>query len=321
MKKNLIYFFVFIAASIFYFWHYRPIHIHPERDGYTMGDFQIHWYGAEKITQLQNPYAFQNYQEFRDTYSNAPVFAYAISLLMNPKKGFEFAIKRWEHMHYVFVILIFVLLYFILKKNYPMFCSRKIFYLIPLLFTLKFFNRTLHNGQIDIFILLLFLGVLFLFLHRQKFLSGVVLGIALLIKTHMILYFCIYFLYKREFKFILGIILSFVALSFLPGLTYGFDQALIWIQQWISFLVIRSRHDTLFLNEEQSIVGLFEYVQNLIYPYIPVLHYISMALGLVYLFIFDKKLSVKLSNTESFFIGFSLCTLASLIFQMHVLKN
>ena len=90
MKKNLIYFFVFIAASIFYFWHYRPIHIHPERDGYTMGDFQIHWYGAEKITQLQNPYAFQNYQEFRDTYSNAPVFAYAISLLMNPKKGFEF---------------------------------------------------------------------------------------------------------------------------------------------------------------------------------------------------------------------------------------
>ncbi|MCC6600091.1 MAG: DUF2029 domain-containing protein [Crocinitomicaceae bacterium] len=100
------------------------------------------------------------------------------------------------------------------------------------LFLADHFERELHIGNVNVFLLILSFLVFLLMTERKILIAGILYGFILLYKPHFIILFP-YFFWRREYKLIVSAMLFFGVGLLLPALLKGWYQNMELLGQWI----------------------------------------------------------------------------------------
>jgi len=307
-----------ILISLLYFFHYNDRHLNPPWDGYRIHDFYIYYDAAKEMKKDGNPYAFK---KFSTSYTYSPSFLYLLESWIAPRH-LDHAIIRWEIANYFFLVMIFLLLFLILKKIRPQLDSYFWVMLLSGLLTLRYMDRTLNMGQVNLLILLCIMASLLFKLYGRSVISSFFMAVIMLMKPHLVIYFWFFFLFiHRDIRWVAASCLSFIALNALPALHYGIPHTAFLIQEWLKLLLLRGGGDSTLLSaKNHSILGVLSYV-------IPantsswIIFLLLYAAGFATLSIYFKRLSLDSSKSESILLGFTAATLITLIFSLHVIQE
>ncbi|MFB3895817.1 MAG: glycosyltransferase family 87 protein [bacterium] len=150
---------------------------------------------------------------------------------------------------------------------------------------------TLFKGQANVLILVL-LGLSLLYFYRNRqYLSGIILGIATMIKI-LPGFLIIYWLWKREYKLAIAAIATIITISLLTILILGLPMHITWVKQTIRYSQYIQTHWNY-----QGNISLFamlreSQVHGLVPPFIPasILQYIvTIGVGLSVLLVIPRR--------------------------------
>jgi len=307
-----------IVLSLLYFFHYNDRHLNPPWDGYRIHDFHIYYDAAKKMKKDGNPYTFK---KFSTSFTYSPSFLYLLESWIAPKH-FDHAVIRWEIANYFFLVMIFLLLFLIIKKIRPQLESYFWVMLLSGALSFRYIDRTLNMGQVNLLILLCLMASLWFKLHGRSIMSGFCIAVIMLMKPHLVIYFWFFFLFiHRDIRLVAVSCLSFIALNALPALHYGIPHTTFLVQEWLKLLLQRGGGDVALLSaKNHSMLGVLSYVIPANTPSW-IIFLLLYAAGFVALSIYFKRLSHDSAKSESIFLGFTAATLTTLVFSMHVIQE
>ncbi len=166
-------------------------------------DFSVYYYGSKYFISGKN--AYEMGKNLYSGYSYPPV----VLLLFVPFTMLPFASAEflWTLLNFVFLFVSLFMLAKIFSISWHSKMSLLLMSLVFISFPTKF---TFGMGQINIFILLLMVLSLWFLKQKKEMLSGVFLGVSLMIKFFPIL-LPFYFLVKKQTTIIVGLIFSIIA--------------------------------------------------------------------------------------------------------------
>jgi hypothetical protein len=165
--------------------------------------------------------------------------------------------------------------------------------------------RELHMGNVNmIVVLLLSMGLLFT-LENNAILSGICIGIAIMIKPYFLLLMLPLFLYKK-IKTMQGIVAVLIFAVIVPFVVFGFFEGASLHQQWIASMV---QHNT-YITSNQNIQAIIAYYSNSSISN-SVQYYVMLIIVIAYVgfFYYSRRLGKKWQLYEkvertSFIIGY-----------------
>ncbi len=111
--------------------------------------------------------------------------------------------------------------------------------LLSFLITAVHIHRELELGNINLLLLLILLGSLHALLVKRHIFSGVLLGIAILVKPHFIV-FLPWLLLRKEWRAIAIVPVCLIAGFLLPVLITGWEQNLAFHREWLQTMLVHN---------------------------------------------------------------------------------
>ena len=177
-------------------------------------DFRVLWLAADDLIKGLNPYV------------NPEIFTgvgYPVNTLLF---YIPFTFLPYQIAQNVFSFISFFCLYFsvwislrILKIEAKLFIATLILFLSLVSFPVKF---TFGMGQNNILVLAMLLVSFWFFLKKRDIVSGIILGLAIGLKT-IFLFFLLFYFLKKKWKLILTSLITMVLLVFTTGFIFGWD--------------------------------------------------------------------------------------------------
>lgn len=209
--NQLLFLLSIVFCLVFFLWLLRALFLgfYPDFSGY--------YYGSKYLFSGLNPYLGGGSLYTQYVYPPVVLILFFPFTLFN----FQTAEIAWTILNF---ILLFASLFYLSKIFSINFFSKTNLLLMSLVFISFPTKFTLGMGQINILVLWLMVYGIWLMKKRKEFLSGIFLGVSLVIKLFPIL-LPVYFLLNFNKKILLGMFVSFIApvllvLFFIPQKIY-----------------------------------------------------------------------------------------------------
>jgi hypothetical protein len=191
----------------------------------TFPDFTVYYYGSKAFLSGANPYIKQ-----ADYFSNY-VYPPFVLLFFVPFTYLSIVIASYVWTSVSLASFVGSVVLLLRMHKIRLFTNKALLFVIfaMLAFPVKF---TLGMGQINLFILFIFLLGVTYYLDGKKKLSGVFFGLTLALKFFPVILLA-YFLFRKEWKVFVFSCITFVLLCVLALLFVGFDMYKFYILQVI----------------------------------------------------------------------------------------
>ncbi|MFP4081865.1 MAG: glycosyltransferase family 87 protein [Candidatus Aminicenantes bacterium] len=209
---------VLVFLIIYFFWVKKD-----------MSDFAVCYQGGQRIMDGEILYRTA---DGHMQYKYSPVSAVFFSF---------FTLFPYETAKFLWYLLELILLFFVLSFSYDLLPSKQkpkgTVILFSFLILLKFSAREIELGQVNIFIIFLFVVLLQAVLKKNEIVGGLFWGFSLFFKPYGLVFFP-YFILKKRMKLIaagsITVILGFLS----PVLFYGFKGSREVLKEWLQTLSI-----------------------------------------------------------------------------------
>ncbi len=204
-------------------------------DRFKASDFRVYVTAAERLLSGENLYRPE--QDGHYYYKYSPTAA----IYFLPYTAIPYVYAR--AIYWIFLTLIFLLgCYMCISlvrpwyKELPPKTINNVVLIVTCIIGVKL-QRELHLGQVNHLLLLMYIGMIYLWRNKRELFISLLWAMALFLKPHCLI-FLPYFLVKKKFK-IVAMFLVFAAVLFIaPSVFMGFDMAIDQQQLWFHELAI-----------------------------------------------------------------------------------
>jgi hypothetical protein len=202
------------------------------RDG--VSEFEI-YYNASGAFLEGKPLYGQVFNGTTGTYTYAPFTAILFSVFhLFP---YSFAISIYYFLVLAGYMLFTLSLVYFLEKEYQLVPKNRgwLLFLITA-FMFDHFERELHIGNVNVFLLIMAFWVFFLMRRDRPVYSGIVLGMMMLFEPYTLIIWP-YFLYRRNYWMVFSGLMTFAVGLVFPAFFHGLSNNLTLIHQWFDVLL------------------------------------------------------------------------------------
>ncbi|MEW6455648.1 MAG: glycosyltransferase family 87 protein [Acidobacteriota bacterium] len=222
-RKEFLYFFVFfiifISLTLIYFLKVKK----------EMVDFSVYYKAGERIINGESLYRIEDghYQ-----FKYPPFFAFLFSFI----SFFPLNIAKliWFYLEIIASILIF---YFSIKLINRDDARNLMVIFLSFLILAKFYGHEINLGQVNSVMNFFLILMVYFFVLKKDFLSGLFLSISVIIKPYYSI-FLIYFFFKRKIKLVLSSLIFTTIFFFIPTIFYGLKGNFLEVEKWIKNLSV-----------------------------------------------------------------------------------
>jgi len=204
-----------------------------------MVDFEVNYVAGQRLSLGETLYRVEDeHYQFKYSPFSALLYLPLSHLPLTVAKGLWF---------FLIIVSTSVLVY--LSRSLLHIQNKLWLTLFPLLILARFFLRELQLGQINAFITMILMLMIWSILRennashhpRTIFWAGVLLGLATALKPYALIFFP-YLLIKKKWKSLIYAAVFLILSLFIPSLFYGLNGNLRVLQEWISTLSRSTPH-------------------------------------------------------------------------------
>ncbi len=206
-----------------------------KNDRFNASDFRVYVTAAQRLIDGENLYRPQ--QDGHYYYKYSPTAAIYF-LPFAPMHHFVAKVVYWLFLTGVMLLGFYMCVSLIrpwYREMSPQYLNN-IIMIVALILGVKI-QREFHLGQVNHLLLVMYIGMIYLWRAKKEALVSMLWALALFIKPHCLI-FLPYFLVKKRFKIVAMFILFAAILFIAPAVFFGFDMAVDQQQLWFNELLI-----------------------------------------------------------------------------------